>query len=170
MKKIIILGIVLVGIIISGILSQQGVNALLTPIQLLSPMDTYVRSVVTIAGDSGTPAFCDPGDIVLSGGHNFHTVVITNIGFNGPVDSNGDVITNENTPAAGWRVGSIFDSPVPITNYVNCAKVPILSIGGIQLETDTTALLLGYAILNSYWVAPIAIGVGLGIYLIKRKF
>jgi len=45
----------------------------------------------------------------------------------------------------------------------------MMTVGGIEIQTDMTALLLGYTILNSYWIAPTAVGIGLGIYLIKRK-
>ena len=176
MKKIILLGIVLVAIILSGIISQQGVNALLTPIQLLSPMNTYVRSAPLtpfppIPGQSEfglAKVFCDSGDIVLGGGFN---MILGHADFhkNAPIDSNGDIITDENTPAAGWLVQNSEQS-INARAYVNCAKVPTLSVGGLQLETDTTALLLGYTILNSYWIAPTAVGIGLGIYLVKRKF
>jgi len=43
------------------------------------------------------------------------------------------------------------------------------AIGGDWQATDTTALIIGYSVLNAYWLAPIGIGIGLGIYLVKRK-
>jgi len=43
-------------------------------------------------------------------------------------------------------------------------------VGGEWQATDTTALIIGYSVLNAYWIAPIGIGIGLGIYLVKRRF
>jgi len=64
------------------------------------------------------------------------------------------------------EVGKDFFMEISIV----CARVlPTVSIGGEWIQTDTTSLLLGYAMLNSYWIAPIAVGVGAGIYLTKNK-
>ena len=43
-------------------------------------------------------------------------------------------------------------------------------VGGELIPLDTTSLLLGYTTLNSYWIAPTAVGIGVGIYLVKRRF
>jgi len=43
-------------------------------------------------------------------------------------------------------------------------------VGGEWQATDTTALIIGYSVLNAYWIAPIGIEIGLGIYLVKRRF
>jgi len=45
----------------------------------------------------------------------------------------------------------------------------LMTVGGEWIATDTTALIIGYSVLNAYWLAPMAIGIGLGIYLVKRK-
>ena len=42
-------------------------------------------------------------------------------------------------------------------------------VGGELLPIDTTALIIGYSVLNAYWIAPIGIGIGVGVYLVKRK-
>jgi len=63
-----------------------------------------------------------------------------------------------------------FVEPTTVTLEVLCLKAQIMTVGGLQLPTDMTALLLGYTILNSYWIAPTAVGIGLGIYLVKRRF
>ena len=44
------------------------------------------------------------------------------------------------------------------------------TVGGMFLQPDATALLIGYAIANSIWMAPIAVGLGAGIYLTKTKW
>jgi len=46
---------------------------------------------------------------------------------------------------------------------------PTTPVGGIFEGVDTLSLLLNYAILNAIWMAPIGIGIGVGIYLVKRK-
>jgi len=46
----------------------------------------------------------------------------------------------------------------------------MMTVGGNWEATDTTALIIGYSVLNAYWLAPIGIGIGLGIYLVKRRF
>jgi len=45
-----------------------------------------------------------------------------------------------------------------------------LAVGGELIPLDTTALIIGYSVLNAYWIAPIGIGIGVGIYLVKRRF
>jgi len=45
-----------------------------------------------------------------------------------------------------------------------------MAVGGEIIPIDTTALLLAYGELNSWWMTPIVIGIGIGIYLVKRRF
>jgi len=79
-------------------------------------VNTYVRI------QTGSPpiqtAFCDEGDVVLSGGFNFGGGV--SITFSTPVDSNGNIITDEQTTPAGWGVGIPGGGP-SMTTYVVCA-------------------------------------------------
>jgi len=64
-----------------------------------------------------------------------------------------------------------FTVPTTLTMSIVCVKPSILSlVGGEWQATDTTALIIGYSVLNAYWLAPIGIGIGLGIYLVKRRF
>jgi len=46
--------------------------------------------------------------------------------------------------------------------------IPPTTVGGEIIPLDTI-LVLGYTILNSYWMAPVVVGIGVGIYLVKRK-
>ncbi len=62
-----------------------------------------------------------------------------------------------------------FDIPVTVTG-VCISPSSFMSVGGEWQATDTTALIIGYSVLNAYWIAPIGIGIGVGIYLVKRKF
>ncbi len=45
-----------------------------------------------------------------------------------------------------------------------------LTVGGELVPLDNVSLVLAYSLVNSWWIAPIGIGVGVGIYLVKRKF
>ncbi len=44
------------------------------------------------------------------------------------------------------------------------------AVGGELIPLDNVSLILAYGLFNSWWMAPIGIGIGLGIYLVKRKF
>jgi len=67
--------------------------------------------------------------------------------------------------------GTPFDFPVTVTVTILCnSPSSLMTVGGEWVATDTTALIIGYSVLNAYWLAPIGIGIGLGIYLVKRRF
>jgi len=59
------------------------------------------------------------------------------------------------------------DGDGEIDEGLNC---PLQAVGGELIPLDTSALLLAYGMINSYWIAPTAIGIGVGIYLVKRRF
>ncbi len=63
---------------------------------------------------------------------------------------------------------NLVDIPVTIT-IVCLSPSSLMTVGGEWQATDTTALIIGYSVLNAYWIAPIGIGIGVGIYLVKRK-
>jgi len=68
----------------------------------------------------------------------------------------------------GIQYGATFSNVCPPgTVPPDCEAPPV---GGELIPLDTTALLIGYSVLNMYWIAPAAIGVGVGIYLVKRRF
>jgi len=62
-----------------------------------------------------------------------------------------------------------FDIPLKVT-ILCLSPSSMMTVGGEWQATDTTALIIGYSVLNAYWIAPIGIGIGLGIYLVKRRF
>jgi len=62
-----------------------------------------------------------------------------------------------------------FDIPFTVTILCLNPSPFANAIGGDWQPTDTTALIIGYSVLNAYWIAPIGIGIGVGIYLVKRK-
>jgi len=84
-------------------------------------------------------------------------------------------IARGNSKPIGWdgraeqnRGFQAVDIPVTITGLC-VSPSSFMTVGGEWQATDTTALLIGYSVLNMYWIAPIGIGIGLGIYLVKRK-
>jgi len=62
-----------------------------------------------------------------------------------------------------------FDVIVTVTILCNSPS-SLMTVGGEWQATDTTALIIGYSVLNAYWLAPIGIGIGVGVYLVRRKF
>jgi len=107
---------------------------------------------------------CDAGDTIVNGYVQVSTA--TNIA----VSVNHSIINLGND---GWRVVLTNNGATSqdITLVIVCGKiVPMMAIGGLHLEPDTTALLVGYSLLNMYWIAPTVIGIGVGAYLVKRKF
>jgi len=70
---------------------------------------------------------------------------------------------------AQLQASQVFD--VEVTATILCfSPSSLMTVGGEWQATDTTALIIGYSVLNAYWIAPVGIGIGLGIYLVKRKF
>jgi len=65
------------------------------------------------------------------------------------------------------NVGDVFDFHCELTT--DHEQVGGGAVGGKMIPIDTTSLLLAYGELNSWWMTPIAIGFGLGLYLIKKR-
>jgi len=63
----------------------------------------------------------------------------------------------------------LFDITV-VVSILCLSPSTFQTVGGEWQATDTTALIIGYSVLNMYWIAPIGIGIGVGIYLVKRRF
>jgi len=65
--------------------------------------------------------------------------------------------------------GAPFD--IPFTDTTLClSPSSMMTIGGEWQPTDTTALIIGYSVLNAYWIAPIGIGIGVGVYLTRNRW
>ena len=64
----------------------------------------------------------------------------------------------------------LFDVEATVT--ILCFNQSPLSnpVGGEWQSSDTVALFIGYSVLNAYWLAPLAIGAGAGMYLTKSKW
>ncbi len=77
-----------------------------------------------------------------------------------------DVTPNRN---GGQQPNEVFD--ITVTVKILClSPSSFQTVGGEWQTTDTTALIIGYSVLNAYWIAPVGIGIGVGIYLVKRRF
>jgi len=61
-----------------------------------------------------------------------------------------------------------FDVPVTLT-ILCMSPSSLMTVGGEWQATDTTALIIGYSVLNLYWIAPVGIGIGLGVYLTRNR-
>jgi len=83
---------------------------------------------------------------------------LTNLGY---------VMTNGNPPQPQF-----FTIPTDLIQYSSfCNNFGLAQmVGGMFIQPDSTTLLLAYGIANAIWIAPIGIGIGLGIYLVKRRF
>lgn len=67
--------------------------------------------------------------------------------------------------------GTPFGFPVEVTVTILCnSPTPSVLIGGSLVKPDNTSLLLAYTFVNSWWMLPIAIGIGAGVYLTKSRW
>ncbi len=57
---------------------------------------------------------------------------------------------------------------ITISQFPTCKSCE--TVGGELIPLDNVSLILAYGMVNSWWMAPIGIGIGLGIYLVKRRF
>ncbi len=54
--------------------------------------------------------------------------------------------------------------------YSTICKNGIMQVvGGMLLQPDTATLLIAYGIANSIWLVPSVAGIGIAVYLVKRK-
>jgi len=129
-----------------------------------------------LSEDNSIIVTCEPDEVFLT------QSVFMNVeppDFTGiTTDPNRDNIDDGNTPfidnANGWRVLVITSTNVDrlIDISIVCVRpslLAVIAVGGEWQPTDTTALIIGYSVLNAYWLAPIAIGIGLGIYLTRNR-
>jgi len=158
----------------NGFLKQVGFN----------PPSNYEVSVDTVilAGETLSPEvelLCLDGDWMFIGASEVDTSV--DVVVNPPVEIKqftADLIRDDKPFT---KVLGIEDAQVQIQNSqgdnveatitILCmSPSSLMTVGGEWQPTDTTALLIGYSVLNMYWIAPVGIGIGLGIYLVKRRF
>jgi len=92
------------------------------------------------------------------------------------IEESEQIVQGDNVKTIGWDgvakrdgLDPLVDIPVTITGLC-VSPSSMMTVGGEWIATDTTALIIGYSVLNAYWIAPIGIGIGVGIYLVKRRF
>jgi len=124
--------------------------------------DTFYDGVRNVR--MSTSVDVSPRALLLIG---YENVFNTNDPLNIRIQSTGVIGANVTPRMDG---GSLtFDVPVTATGLC-FSPSSLMTIGGEWQATDTTALIIGYSVLNAYWIAPIGIGIGVGIYLVKRRF
>ncbi len=157
----------------NGFLKQVGFNP---------PSNYEVSDMVIIeAGNILSPsmsASCLEGDWMFVGAGEVDTSVDVVVNPSVGIASFSADLIRENKPFtkttgiedAIVQLQSSQGSNVEATATILCmSPSSLMTVGGEWQATDTTALIIGYSVLNAYWIAPIGIGIGLGIYLVKRK-
>jgi len=88
------------------------------------------------------------------------------IDISGPWQNNGKI---ENNGIINILCGGSLNplGTITGTGEFNEFECPV---GGTLIPIGKTSLLLAYGELNSWWMAPIVIGIGVGVYLVKRRF
>jgi len=143
------------------------------PNAFADPANTQVE-IIDMDGDKTTFKITDPDGVgyqlvIASGGGGGGCLLppSTMITFEVPLGAIGDLtVTDCQQPSdtTRWIV-----SEDGVTQVDGIPFQPQL-VGGVFITIDTTSLLLAYGLVNSWWMAPIGIGIGLGIYLVKRRF
>jgi len=141
------------------------------------------QTVVVLTGENTSPPFslrCLDGDWMnfFENADTFSSVdIVTNplgLQIDGIINLNvvQDAAFSKIVGIDGTTLGALQAFDYEVTATILClSPSPFANaIGGDWQPTDTTALLIGYSVLNAYWLAPIGIGIGVGIYLLKRKF
>jgi len=160
----------------NGFLKQVGFNP---------PTIYEVSGVSVIEAGTGTGSLvqlrCLEGDTFIDGERN--TVLSLDPSKSFPVQRTDFIQVQENDPNIASTSGRVigadvrasqnggiptFDVPVTITGLC-LSPSSLMSVGGEWQATDTTALIIGYSVLNAYWLAPLAIGIGAGIYLTRNR-
>ena len=115
-------------------------------------------------GEERLDVLCNVGDKIIAGSVEIQNNAIINT--NRPIFDQG-----ANSDQEGWR-GRIagISSAGGLKVWAHCLMPLSMTVGGLAIQPDTVAILLAYGIMNSYWMLPTAIGIGVGVYLVKRKF
>jgi len=144
-----------------GMLASFGVaSAEIYMVQFGGFDNSYWTFFAPPTSDEGK-VLCAPGEKVIAG-----SVAI--VGGVGAVQESHPLFDQgANLDQEGWR-GKTAGGLVKV--WAHCLMPLSMAVGGLLIQPDTTALILAYTILNSYWIAPTAVGIGLGIYLVKRRF
>jgi len=117
---------------------------------------------------ASTPVSVDPSISESSFGVQF---ISTFVDFDESNDNTiGRIIGSEGSNRI-FPLGNLAPTDLTTTVTALCfSPSSLMTVGGEWQATDTTALIIGYSVLNVYWIAPIGIGIGVGIYLVKKKY
>jgi len=158
---------ILILVVVIGVFGFGSAAALIIPIdlQITDNVKIYTKTTdfgVLNVGLHEFDVFCDDGDTFISGD------IQTTSGNRFVNGVNGYSITS--ATAEGYKfLFDIFNSDT-VKGILVCAKVVQNNIvGGFLLQPDNVALFLAYGIANAVWMAPLAIGIGAGVYLTKSK-
>ena len=163
MKKIVQ---VLLASLTIGMLASFGVaSAEIYMVQFGGFDNSYWLNEVLPMGEENLSVLCNVGDKIIAGSVELPQNLAI-IHEDKPVFNQG-----ANSDQEGWK-GRIAGQQGPsiVSVWAHCLSPLSMVVGGSLIQPDTTALILAYGIMNSYWMLPTAVGIGLGIYLVKRRF
>jgi len=87
------------------------------------------------------------------------------------LNSKGYFIRDPNNPPARDIEAGDLDSPFINTSHSTICKNGIMQVvGGMLLQPDSATLVIAYGIANSIWIVPSVAGIGIAVYLVKRRF
>jgi len=143
-------------------------------IQVVEVSDTWV---LPASGETiNRIVACDPSDYLLAESRVINLFPPQEFGDNvqGSIIPAQQQVGNAGLTKVGGLETSWFTNggtAVTVEMSMLCVQITgVSSIGGLLLQPDTTALFLAYGIANAVWMAPLAIGIGAGVYLTKSKW
>ncbi len=148
-----------------GMLASIGVaSAEIYMVQFGGFDNSYWLNDSVPSGQERLDVLCNVGDKIIAGSVEIPNNAIINT--NRPIFDQG-----ANSDQEGWR-GRIagISGAGGLRVWAHCLMPLSMTVGGLAIQPDTVAILLAYGIMNSYWMLPTAVGIGLGIYLVKRRF
>jgi len=112
-------------------------------------------------------AFFDPNGIIIGGDF----LLTNNIQNGGTADDRFVGVIND---LGVSRIDVIIPGPSSPSlevevDHLQYGILEFIPVGGELIPVDNVSLVLAYGLVNSWWMAPVGIGIGVGIYLVKRK-
>ena len=157
---------ILILVVVITVFGFGSATALIVPIglQTTDNVKLYTKSTQLLPTGGALSLyqdFCDEGDTIING------YIQTPASISLSVEQGWSIVNGLNE---GFKILYQINVDATIDGVIVCAKVVQNNIiGGFLLQPDTTALFLAYGIANAVWMAPLAIGVGAGVYLTKTK-
>jgi len=148
-----------------GMLASIGVaSAEIYMIQFGGFDNSYWLNGAIPSGEERLDVLCNVGDKIIAGSVEIPGGTAS-IMQNRPIFDQG-----ANSDQEGWRarIAGIQSQP-SLSVWAHCLEPFSMAIGGSMLPTDNIALVLAYGIVNAVWMVPTVAGIGIGVYLVKRK-